>query len=310
MSESQDWKQKYEKLALLLKSKEQTLVAYQKAIQQSNLLMKEVMDKLSIELKMAHQIHRILLPVDLPVIANCEFSFKFRAADKEGMGKDFYEVFPHSASKSFSIIISSCASHSLSALLFSARLKMMSRASRVDQWMPNEFISRLIEETNWDISDLSTEGIKASHPLHQKVALFYALVNQKTYEMSYCLLGNITALVQYAETGEVEKLKTSATSLEKEQNSPLKTNVVSLNGRDRLILCSPGVLQCQAPGGDTYSLSALKQSLQNETTSSVHQVRNRIVYELESFAQGQPSESDQSVLVMEIKNHILKLAKN
>ena len=309
MSESQKWKKKYEEIALLLKSKEKTLAAYQKTIQQSNLLIKEVMDKLSIELKMAHQIHRTLLPVNLPIIPNCEFSFKFRSADKEGVGKDFYEVFPHSASKSFSIIMSSCASHSLSALLFSARLKMMSRAGRVDQWTPNKFITRLMEEINWDISDLSEGNIKASHPLHQKVDLFYALVNQKTYEMSYCLVGNIIALLQCADTGEIKKLKASAVSLEKEQINRLQTDIISLNGRDRLVLCSPGVLQCRAPGGDTYTLSALEKSLQSESTSSVHQVRNRIIYELESFSQGQPSESDQSVLVMEVKNYILKLAK-
>ena len=305
MSKSQDWKEKYEKLALLLKSKEQALADYQKAIQQSNLLMKEVMDKLSIELKMAHQIHRILLPVDLPVVPNFEFSFKFRSADKQGVGKDFYEVFPHSTSKSFSIIMSSCASHSLSALLFSARLKMMTQAKTKGPWMPDEFINRLVEEMSWDISDLSEEDV--SHPLHQKIDLFYALVNQKTYEMSYCLVGNITALLQYVKTGEVEKLKSSPAGLEK--INKLNTHVVSLNSRDRLILCSPGILQCRNPGGDTYSFSALKKSLQSEKTSSVHQVRNRIIYELKSFAQGQPSENDQSVLVMEVKNYILKLAK-
>ena len=309
VSEFQDWKKKFEEVSALLQEKEQTLKEYQKTIQHSNELIREVMDKLSFELKMAHQIHRILLPVDLPVIDNCEFSFKFQPADaEEGQGKDFYEVFPHSASKSFSIIMSSCSSHSLSALMFSARLKMMSRGERVDHLKPHEFVSRLIEEINLDISSFSESGMRMPNPLKEKVALFYALISQKTYEMFYCLVGDITALVQYAETGVVEALRTSAASLG--EKSALKTNVVSLNGRDRLVLCSPGVLHCQAPGGDNYSLSALKKSLQNESTVSVHEVRNRILYELDSFAQGRPSERDQSVLVMEVKSRILKLTKS
>lgn len=311
MSEFQDWKKKFEEVSSLLREREQTLKEYQKTIQHSNKLIKEVMDKLSIELKMAHQIHRILLPVDLPVIDNCEFSFKFQPADtEEGQGKDFYEVFPHPASKSFSIIMSSCSSHSLSALMFSARLKMMSRGERVDHLKPHEFVSRLIEEINLDISNFSESGMKMPNPLKEKVALFYALISQKTYEMFYCLVGDITALVQYAETGEVESLRTSAASLEEKEMSGLKTNVVFLNGRDRLVLCSPGVLHCQAPGGDNYPLSALKKSLQTEFTSTVHELRNRILYELDSFAQGRPSERDRSVLVMEVKSRILKLTKS
>ena len=310
MSKSQDWKKNFEEVSARLHEKEQILKEYQKTIQQSDRLIKEVMDKLSVELKIAHQIHRILLPVELPVIANCEFSFKFRPADTDSQGKDFYEVLPHPASKSFSIIMSSCSSYSLSALLFSARLKMMSRGERVELLKPHEFIARLIQEVNLDVSGLSEDNIKLSNPLQDKTALFYALINQKTYEMFYCLVGDIATLVQYAETGKVEIIKPSVKSLENTEISRLKTNVVFLNGRDRLVLCSPGVLDCRSPSGDIYPLSNLKKSLQNEFTSTVHEVRNQIFYELESFAQGCPSSKDQSILVMEVKKRILKLAKS
>ena len=310
MSESQEWKKKFEELSALVQEKEQALEEYREIIEQSNKLMKEVMDKLSFELKMAHQIHRILLPVDLPVVANCEFSFKFRPAQIKGDSKDFYEVLPHLNKKSFSVIMSSCSSHALSALLFSARLKMMSRGEGVSQLKPHEFVIRLTEEVNSDASHMSsTSGMQMPDPLKEKVALFYAFIDQKTYQMFYCLIGDIVALVQYAETGEIEVIKASAHSLEGKEVKQLKTSIVALNGKDRLILCSPGVLRCPSPSGDIYSLSALKQAVQNKNLSSVHEVRNKILYELESFAQGRPSERDQSVLVMEVKSRILKLAK-
>ena len=123
-------------------------------------------------------------------------------------------------------------------------------------------------------------------------------------------MGDIAALVQYAETGEVETIRNSADSLAEKEMDKLKPSVISLNGRDRLVLCSPGVLNCQAPGGGNYSLSSLKDSLKTESASTVHEVRNRILYELESFSQGHPSERDQSVLVMEVKSRILKLTKS
>ncbi|MDE0519035.1 MAG: SpoIIE family protein phosphatase [Bdellovibrionales bacterium] len=307
MSESQEWKKKFEELSALLQEKDQALKEYRQIIEQSNQMIKEVMEKLSVELKMAHQIHRVLLPVDLPVIANCEFSFKFRPAPK-GEGKDFYEVLPHLNKKSFSIIMSSCASHALSALLFSARLKMMSRGEEVNQLQPHEFMTRLSEEIKMDTSQLSAGGMSISEPLKERVALFYAFIDQKTYQMSYCLVGDIVALVQYAESGEIKAMSASAGSLEKKEIGNLKTDKISLNGKDRLILCSPGVLHCQSPDGGFYSLSALKKTLQNKNLSSVHEVRNKILYDLESFAQGRPSEKDQSVLLMEVKSRILKLA--
>lgn len=308
MSKIQDWRSKFEEASALLQEKEKILTEYRKAIQQSHKMMKEVMDKLAFELKIAHQIHRILLPVELPVIAGCEFSFKFRPADKDGKSKDFYEILPHPASKSFSIIMSSCSSHALSALMFSARLKMLSRGERVDRLEPHEFVAQLIEEINIDTSNLSET--RGGYPLWEKTALFYAHINQRTYQMSYCLIGNIFALVQYAETGDMEQMKISAMSLEEEQVDPLKTYTVSLNGRDRLVICSPGILCCKSPEGSPYSLSALKESLRSESSSTVHEVRNRILYNLKSFAKGEPSKRDQSVMVMDVKSRILKLTKN
>ena len=156
MSEYQDWKKKCETLSLCLQEKERTLKEYQEAIQQSNQLMKEVMDKLSVELKMAHRIHRILLPVDLPIIEGCEFSFKFQPAEVEkSQSKDFYEVVPHPPGRSFGIIMSSCSSYSLSACVFSARLKMMNRGEKAAYLKPHEFITSLIKEMDLDMLGLS-----------------------------------------------------------------------------------------------------------------------------------------------------------
>ena len=307
---SEDWKKRFEETRALLQEKERALKSYQEAIQEITDTMKEVTQKLSLDFKLVNQIHRILLPVDLPIIPGCEFSFKFYPADIKSESKDFYEVLPHPATKSFSIIMSSCSSHSLSALMFSARLKMMNRGERIDHLKPHEFVACLRKEINRDSEDLSGTGMNLSNILEEKVSLFYALVSQKTYQMFYCLVGDISALTCYSETRQMEELKQGAKGLKADEVKNLKTQTISLNSRDRLILCSPGVLNCQSPNGDTYPLSALKKSLKTEEASTVHEVRNRILYELESFAQGRPLKRDQSILVMEVKNQILKLAKN
>ncbi len=302
MSKSNDWKTKYEELSSLLEEKERVLENYKKLVEQSNQTIKEVMRKLSRELNTAHQIHKILLPVDLPPVAGAEFSFKFCPALKESLSKDFYEVFPYPASRSFALIMSSCSSHALSALLFSARLKMMSRPGRMESLSPKEFVLHLIREINLDVSSGFVDS-NVPHPLKEKTSLFYALISQKTWQMSYFLAGDITALLWRAEDGKIEIIKPLASTLIKE----VKTKTFSLNGRDRLILLSPGILQCRSPDGEKYSLSAFLKLC--EHASSVHELRNKILYALKSFAEGKPLERDQSVLVMEVKSKILKLTK-
>ena len=110
-----------------LKAKDQIIKKYQKILQQSEQEIKEITKVLEQQLKMAQEIYHTLMPSKLPVIPGCAFSFKFHPAQQASQGKDFYEISPHPRYKSFSLTLSSSQSHSLSALLFSARLKMMSQ---------------------------------------------------------------------------------------------------------------------------------------------------------------------------------------
>ncbi len=305
-----DWKKKAEQCASQLKSKKEVLKEYKKTIDKSTQLIQDLMKKLSLELQVANQIHQILLPTDLPVISNCEFSFKFRPSDEPGQGKDFYEVVPHSKlSKSFGIILSSCFSHSLSALLVSARLKMMSHSKEADRLKPHEFVRYLVDEMSEEKESFSSFPKQGSDAFGS-IDLFYARVDQKTYEMSYCLVGDITVLVWQSESGEIQTIKPCMKSVDFNQKAQPQSGSVFLNGKDRLVICSPGILQAKSPAGESYSLASLKNLLKTEAESGVHELRNFILYELKSFCQGRPSQRDQSVLVMEVKNRILKLTQN
>ena len=127
-TKAQDWKTKYHQL--LIRFREQTLALEKRdlLLKKSDVLVREALNQVALELKMAQQIHSTLLPLELPKISGCEFSFKFQPATGEvSQGKDFYEIIAHPNKRGFSVIMSSCASYSLSALLFSARLKMLSQ---------------------------------------------------------------------------------------------------------------------------------------------------------------------------------------
>ena len=301
-SELTKWKKKAQQLSVQLKEKEQILREYKKTIQQGDHLLQDVIEKLSLELKAAHQIHHILLPTSLPVISGCKFSFKFKASDAQGCGKDFYEIVPHLASKRFSVTMFSCLSYSLSALLVSAKLKMMNYTGGVDHLKPHEFILNLTKEMNWN-----KKTPNASLP---RMDLFHALIDQKTYEMSYCLLGDIAVFIRSAQTEEIEKVKPCLTAgtLNNKNLNNLKSQTVPLNRGDRVVICSPGVLK-SSQGSKSYSLSSLKKTIDQESGASVHELRNHIMYDMQNLSQKKSIVRDQSVLVMEVSNRVLKLTK-
>ena len=314
MSNSEDkWKKKTLQLQAQLKNKENILSEYKKTVRDSNKLIKEAMNKLNTELKMAEQIHRLLLPVELPIIPNCEFSFKFHPSDQPGGGKDFYEVSPDRENKKFSIIMSSCSSYALSALLLSAKLKIKSQSTSLNDIKPDQFIHSLINEVCSDISvpkkQKTNQVANSLHTLPKTLDLFYSIIDQKTYNMFYCLIGKVKVLIHFAETGKIQTLNPCVNFFKLNKKEELKSKVISLDRGDRLIICSPGILNCHDLYGETYSLIALKEVIQNQKPeTTVHDLRNHIMYELKQFCKSCPIPRDQSVLVMEIKNQILKLA--
>ena len=289
-SELQKWKEKCRFLQKQAVQKDRIIKEYKTAVEQSSQTIQEVMTQLSLELKLAHQMHRMLLPVKMPVIPGCEFSYKFRPAGVKQKGKDFYQIIPYSRSK-FGLMMSSCFSHSLSAVLFSARLKVFSQGQKTPS-PPGQFISHLRREIKNDRKHSSKET-------PAEFDLFYCLVDQKTYQMSYCLTGQITALLWCAQKKEITLLPPA------EEPSQQK---FFLNGQDRLLVCSPGILSSQNPAGESCPLSFLKKLIQNHSNAPVDELRNRLLFELDHFCAGRPSLRDQSVLVMGVKTGLLKLA--
>ena len=305
MSDSENkWRKKALKLQIQLKKQEQTLKEYKRIIKNSNSLIQITMNNLNTELKIAEQIHDLLLPLELPVISDCHFSFKFYPTEHNGGGKDFYEVFPHRNKKKFSIIMSSCSSHALSALLLSARLKMMGKQHQLEELKPNNFIHYVIKEMDSGVS----KNLPQQKNLTKNLDLFYCIIDQKTYKMSYCLIGKITVLIHTATSGKVKILEPCADSLEKKSRKKLISKVIALDRGDRLIVCSPGVLDLPLTHSKINALDKLKKIIQNQPAdSTVHNLRNDIMYTTRKYFRGKPVFRDQSIVLMEIKKHILKL---
>jgi sigma-B regulation protein RsbU (phosphoserine phosphatase) len=104
-------------------------------------------------------------------------------------------------------------------------------------------------------------------------------------------------------------IESSAGPLVKDYSDTPMTDVISMSSRDRLILLSDGAVSAQDASGQSWGKERLLQSVLRAPRMGVHEVRNEILFQLESFV-GQPEfQKDVTVIVTEVKDKVIKLAK-
>ena len=278
-----------------IKNKDILIQEYQKQLSISNEVVLKLTQQVQVDLKNLYNLHENLIPTHFPNIPDCEFSYKFISSLK-GKGKDFYQIIPLYR-RHFGLVMSSCASHILSSLLFSSRLRLMARTD-YKKLQPAEVIKALIKEI-----DNQMKGVEFS----AKVDIFYAVTNQKKYHLSYCSIGRICCLLYSLSHGELHELQPSCSQLDVEKIDQVSNKKVELNPRDHLILCSPGIVECKNDEGEMYGIDRLKEVVQGVKIPSAHQLRNKIIHSVQSFSKKSKMERDMSVIVMEIRDRILKL---
>ena len=290
----EELKNQIKNLEIELQAKDALIKDHQKKLAASNTAVLKITRQVEEDLKKLYSLYELLVPAQFPSIPNCEFSFKF-ISSSFGSGKDFYQVIPLKRMR-FGLIMSSCSSHILSSLLFSSRVKLM---SKMIYSQPSDLLKDLAKEST---------GRKNSLPVKPRVDIFYAVMNRKTYKLSYCLVGRVYGFIYLSSTKELVELKSSAGEFNTLSAEKFISRKKAFNPRDRLIICSPGLIEAVDKTGAVFGVERFKKVVLESTSPGVRLIRNNILYAVQSFTKGQKQSRDQSLIVMEIKNRILKLA--
>ena len=290
---TEDLQKKIKELMEELHLKETVVQEYKKQLSLSDKLILKLTHQVDSDLQTLYRLYENLIPTQLPYIPDCEFSCKFLSSPK-GIGKDFYQVIPFKRRK-FGLIMSSCVSHIVSSLLFSSRLKLISRTINLQ---PHDFLLTLSKEMNEQQKNIETDA---------KIDIFYSVIDQKKYTLSYCLAGSIYSFLYSFETKKIHELHPLSSKFNIKQLSSVKSRKINLNPKDHLILCSPGVVECLNEQGETFGLDRLKQVIHSTKEPGAHLMRNHILHDVKSFCKDQEINRDQSIFVMEIRDKILRL---
>lgn len=288
-------KSKIAELESELKQKHSEVARYKQELVKTNSGLEKLIADFSQEFKLAAQVQKVLSPTEIPNIPGIEFSTKFNPGMRSG--GDYFDIFEHEDKLRFGIIVASSSGYQMSALFLSVLIKLSGQIEARRGVEPHKVISMMAQELVPNIDNQDT------------ASLFYAVIDRRDFVLHYSSVGNIMGFLQVHGEGSSATLEASTGALKKNYSENPLTQSLSLGPRDRLILCTEGIYEAKNKAGEVFGKDRLAKLLLRAPRSGVHDVRNEILFQLEKFSENPEPQRDQTVVVTEVKDRVIKLAK-
>jgi sigma-B regulation protein RsbU (phosphoserine phosphatase) len=292
---SNELKERISELEHELAVKEAELHRYRLELTKANSVVEKLIHQVSQELQIAQNLQKFLSPTTLPNIQGFDFSTKFLAGTRSG--GDYFDVFEHEDKLKFGVIISSATGYTLSSLLLSVIIKISSQMEARRGLEAHKVVGLLANEI---VSKISNED---------RASLFYGVVDRRSYEFQYCSIGNIDGFCQVYGQDSLQELLPTGPALGKDFNTEPQSRTLQLNPRDRLILATEGLKNSQNSLGVNWGGHGLSEAISRAPKQGVHELRNEILFSNEKYTGKTEPVRDQTLIVTEVKDRVIKLAK-
>ena len=275
--------------------RENDLAVFRRELATANRRLEALIGEINQEIKVVQVLHKHLVPTEIPNIQGFEFSSKFIPSFHRG--GDYYDVFEHEDRARFGMIVAGSSGHMMSALLLSVLLKLTGRMEARRGSAPHLMLKQIAEELLPSIQGQDTADI------------FYGLFDRRSFSLSYAKTGDVLALHFDHASGELKLLKSDAPPLAQGFKEEIKSYDVVLNPRDKLILCTKGIVEARNLEEKEFGQDRLFKSILEGATRGVHELRNHILFQLQKFTSSHELPRDVTVVVAEVKDRVIKLAK-
>jgi sigma-B regulation protein RsbU (phosphoserine phosphatase) len=279
-----------------LSERTKDLANFREELSKANSQLEKFIQQISQELKVAGMIQKALVPTEFPNIPGFEFSTKFVPSPVSG--GDYFDIFEHEDKFRFGIVLASSSGYSMSALFLSVLLKMTGQLEARKGAAPEKILELMGKEL---VPNIHT---------NDQAKVFYGVIDRRSFDLTYASAGQTVALLLLNESNKLQKLDVHTDAFQKDFRGEIKSAKVSLNPRDRLVFASVGALKAQNLKGEMFGEDRLFKTILGAPKGSVHELRNEILYQIEKFAQGKDLPNDVTVVVTEVKDRVLKLAKS
>ncbi len=296
MNDNELLKERIKELETEIFEREKDLSVYRRELTQANKRLETLISDINGQLKLVHAIQKQLVPTEIPHIQGFEFSSKFVPSFIKG--GDYYDIFEHEDRSRFGIIVASSSGHVMSALLLSVLLKMTSQMEARRGDPPEKIMEKIIAELLPNIME------------EQSADLFYGNFDRRKFILNYCRVGDIIALHFDSSSQELKTMKPSSSALVQGfDSSKMQPQELSLNPHDKMIFCTRGITEAKNMDGEEFGLDRLFKAIHEYSSREVHDIRNQILYQVQKFTSGQEPPRDMTVVVVQVKDQVIKLAK-
>lgn len=295
MADESEYKERISELEHELAVKDAELHRYRLELAKANTALEKLIAQVGQELKLAQSLQKLLSPTELPNVQGFDFSTKFIYGSR--FGGDYFDIFEHEDKLKFGILISSASGYSLSSLLLSIIIKISSQIEARRGLEAHKVIALLAKEV---VPHIQNED---------KASLFYGVVDRRSYEMQYCSIGTIDGFLQIYAQDTLQELLPTGPSLAKDYNTEPQSRVLQLNPRDRLILASEGLKTSQNSLGVAWGGHGLSEAILRAPKQGVHELRNEVLFANQKYTGKTDPVRDQTLIITEVKDRVIKLAK-
>ena len=284
-----------EKLKKILREKDDEVNFLRNELNEVNFRLERLIEQAKYELKLIGKIQHYLVPTEFPNISGFEFSSKFVASSIQG--GDYFDVFDLTEKMKFGVVMSCASGYAMSALLMSVLMKFSGL--------------RLLGESD-DLGKIVTgirDELRGNIGESESASLLFGMVNRRTLEFEFSILGDISAFYLDRSSGEVNLLEKQHPAFGPDDIPSIVTKEIALNPKDRLVLCSTGILQSCDLAGNQMTIEKLTKIIKSKAREPVHELRNEILFQTEKHTSGAEIRRDRTVVVVSVKDRVIKLAR-
>lgn len=185
----------------------------------------------------------------------------------------------------------------MSALFLSVLMKVSGRIEAKKGLQPQQALDLLAQEMTPHLQP------------KDEASIFYGVVDRRSFELRYTSLGDLAIFHQPQGHEKLVRLEPAGGSLSLKNNSAFIDHTIQLGPRDRLILCSEGLVQAMNSNHEPFGFERLQKAALRAPRTGVHELRNEILFGVEQFSETNEPIRDQTVLVIEVNDRVIKLAK-
>lgn len=296
VDEIQNLKNKVKLLEKEVELKNKDLEIYRKELVKANESLETLVLHIHSQLKKALEIQRQVVPTEFPHIPGFEFSSKFLASSLTG--GDYFDIFEHRDRMQFGILMSSASGYSISALFLSLFMKFTFASRQEGETQSPESL----------IASVKQDLVPHLSPRDQ-FHFFYGVMNRRHLRLDLINVGQVMAIHYSHDTGALKRLQFGLKPLSQDYDlSSLKVESVDFEPKDKLILCSPGLLKIPNKEGELFGEERFYSIIKKSAQSDVHNLRNEIFFQAQQFAKDKNLPQDLTAIVVEAKERVLKLA--